>query len=310
LTVLMAVGVVLVAGSAVAAPGGGRGETAIYPLKGDAVYPEGIGPQSDGDFFVISTTDGTIFRGNVRTSETEVFLPGGEDGRITAVGVKADRENLFVAGGGTGQLFVYDAEDGDLVARFDNGEEATFVNDVALTRDGSAYFTDSQQPRLYRLSPDGEGGFDYEVFLSFEGTEFEYETGFNANGIAASPDGRYLVVVQSNTGKLFRIDTATKFVDEIDLGGATLTNGDGILLQGRTLYVARNRQELVVPVRLSGDLLSGRVGAGFTDESFRYPTTIAKTGNRLLVVNSQFDARGTGSPELPFNVSGVRIPRW
>jgi hypothetical protein len=31
-----------------------------------------------------------------------------------------------------------------------------------------------------------------------------YPAGNNANGIAATPDGRGLIIVQSNTGKLFR----------------------------------------------------------------------------------------------------------
>ena len=301
-------GMVFVLGDAGAKPGGAK----IYPLQGDQVYPEGIALQASTDnFYVGSTTDGTIFRGNVKKRNTEVFLPPGGDGRTTVIGMKVDEEGrLFVAGGDTGKLFVYDTNTRELVNAFDNGEEMTFVNDVTLAPDGSAYFTDSLQPQLYRLSPDGAGSYDFEVFLNFEGTEFAYEPGFNANGIAATGDGRYLIVVQSNTGELFRIDTVTKDVREIDLGGAALTNGDGLLLEGRTLYVVRNQQELVVRVALSEDYLTGAADEGFTDRSFQYPTTIARSGKRLLTVNSQFDARNTGTPpELPFNVSSVKIPK-
>ena len=92
-------------------------------------------------------------------------------------------------------------------------------------------------------------------------------------------------------------------------GRGTLTNGDGILLDGQTLYVVRNRQGLIVPVELSGDFASGEVGQDFFDPSLRYPATIAKVDNRLLVVNSQFDQRQSGQgPELPFTVSGIEIP--
>ena len=116
-------------------------------------------------------------------------------------------------------------------------------------------------------------------------------------------------MVQYNTSKLFRIEIATKEVTEIDLGGATLTNGDGILLRGHTLYVVRNRDKQIVEVRLSADFLSGEMVSSTTDPSFAFPTTIAQANGRLLVVNSQFDKRGPGlTPDLPFTVSSVKIP--
>jgi Cu-Zn family superoxide dismutase len=206
-------------------------------------------------------------------------------------------------------MFVYDTGTGGLIDRFENGAESTFVNDVALTPDGSAYFTDSMNPELYRVFPDGSGGYEMETFLDFGGTPLKYEEGFNLNGIAATPDGRYLITVKSLSGQLFRIDTRSKEVVEIDTGGADLTNGDGLLLLGRTLYVVRNQNEVIVPVRLSSDFSSGTAGEGFTDDSFVYPTTIAAHEGRLLVVNSQFDARDEGrKPKLPFTVSDLQIP--
>ena len=285
---------------------------AVYPLPGEEVFPEGIAlEEATGDFFVGSTTDGTIFTSNVSQPgvEAEVFSEGGADGRTATIGMKTDGAGrLFVSGGDTGQMFVYDTTTGALIESFDNGQEMTFVNDVTLTPDGSAFFTDSMNPELYRVYPDGSGGYEMESYLSFEGTPAEYGEGFNLNGIASSADGSYLVTVKSSTGELFRIDTTTKEVSLIDTGGADLTNGDGILLDGQTLYVVRNQQELIVPVELSADFSSGTAGEPFTDESFMYPTTIAQSGSDLFAVNSQFNARETGNPELPFNVSTTRIP--
>jgi Cu-Zn family superoxide dismutase len=83
-----------------------------------------------------------------------------------------------------------------------------------------------------------------------------------------------------------------------------------MLLVGRTLYVVRNAAGLVVPVRLSRDLRSGRVGEGATSPALRFPTTIARDGRRLLVVNSQFDRRGGPlAPDLPFTVVAIDRPR-
>jgi sugar lactone lactonase YvrE len=282
-----------------------------YVLPGATVFPEGIAyQQGTGNFYVSSTTDGTIFRGHVQEEMTSVFLPGGTDGRTTATGLKVDDDGrLFVAGASTGKIFVYDTESGALLGQFDNNEGPTFLNDIAITPAGDAFVTDSLDPILYRVSIDAQGQPHFEAWLDFTGTPLVYQPGFNVNGIVATNDGRYLVVVQSNTGKLFCIDIATKQVVPIDLGGATVTNGDGLLLQGHNLYVVRNQQELIVKVRLSGDLSSGTVVSSTTDPSFQFPTTAARANGRLLVVNSQFDRRGPGlQPDLPFNVSSVPVP--
>jgi sugar lactone lactonase YvrE len=284
-----------------------------YVLPGEKVFPEGVAYRSDtGDFYVGSTADGTVFRGNVEggSKEAEVFLEPESDGRTTAIGMEVDKEGrLFIAGGETGRIFVYDTESADQIHRLDTtpDAEATFLNDVAVARDGDAYFTDSIRPILFRVASAGGGAGEVEPWLNFEGTPAEYEEGFNLNGIDATKDGRYLVAVQSNTGELFRIDTESKEVDEIDLGGETLANGDGLMLDGRTVYVVRNEQELIVPVTLSGEYINGEVGEPFSDPSFAFPTTLAKTDGRLLVVNSQFDKQ-EGEPELPFTVSSVEVP--
>ena len=283
-----------------------------YVLPGEQVFPEGVAYQSEtGDFYVGSTTDGTVFRGNVEGSpkEAKVFLEPERDGRTTAIGMEVDKEGrLFIAGGETGRIFVYDTERADLVRRLDTPDaEATFLNDVAVTPDGDAYLTDSMRPVLFRVTSTGGGVGEAEPWLNFEGTPAEYEEGFNLNGIDATEDGRYLVAVQSNTGELFRIDTESKDVAEIDLGGETLANGDGLLLDGRTVYVVRNEQELIIPVKLSGEYISGELGKSFSDPSLAFMTTLAKTDGRLLVVNSQFDKQ-EGEPELPFTVSSVEVP--
>ncbi len=299
-------------------------DAVTYVLPGDEVYPEGIAlDEATGDFFVGSTTDGTIFRGNVAEpgTEAEVFgLPNSRGVRTTAVGMevvpggrRASGGQLLIAGDDTGRIFAYDATGGALIEALDTPEsEMTFINDVAVAR-GGAYFTDSMRPILFRYSPptsDIEGTVgELEEWLDLEGTPIEYGEGFNLNGIAASGDGRYLVTVQSNTGNLYRIDIESREVTQIDLGGETLTGGDGILLDGQTLYVVRGGEGVIVPVDLSEDFASGEVGEAFSDPSFARPTTIAKYGDRLLVVNSQFDRRESGeSPELPFTVSAIEVP--
>jgi Cu-Zn family superoxide dismutase len=286
-----------------------------YVIPGGRVFPEGVAVRpGTRDFFVTGTTDGAVYRGSTDRRRMRVFLPGGRDGRTAAVGIKADRAGrLFVAGGATGRMYVYDARTGRLVRAFDTGVRApeTFVNDVALAR-GGAYFTDSRRPVLYRVNasagPSGAVATPPEIYLDLTQTPVQYGDGNNLNGIAPVADGRYLLTVQSNTGRLFRVEVGTRRVVEVDLGGVRLTSGDGLLVVGRTLYVVRNRFGQIVKVAMSRDFASGRVLGARTHRSFRFPTTIAATGDSLLVVNAQFDARNEmRPPALPFTVS--RIPR-
>ncbi len=145
------------------------------------------------------------------------------------------------------------------------------------------------------------------ILRASDGSAFAYTTGFNANGIVSLVRGRLLVVVQSNTGKLFRIDTRTRGVSEIAVEGATLTNGDGLVAKGNRLYVLRNAVNEIVELKLLRNRRGARHVRTIRSDAFMFPTTAARDGRRLLVVNAQFDKRPTGSPVLPFTVSTVTV---
>jgi hypothetical protein len=113
---------------------------------------------------------------------------------------------------------------------------------------------------------------------------------FNVNGIDATPNGKTLVIVQSVTGKLFTV-TPSGTTREIALaGGESVPNGDGILLDGKTLYVVQNAQDVVAKIALSANLRSGRVVRRISSPgNLDFPTTIAEQGSRLYAVNARFD---------------------
>ena len=286
-----------------------------YTIPGAGVFPEGV--TSDGDsFWVTSTSDGAVFRGTAGDAAMSVLAPGGAEGRTAAAGIEVsdDGSTLLVAGGSTGQVSVLDAETGDTLRTFSNGlgPDATFLNDIAVGDDGAAYVTDSRNPVLYRIPADaiGEAGEDgtLEEAVSFEGTPFTYDDGFNANGIVITDDGRYAVVVQSSTGNLYRVDLESSEVTQVDLGGETLTSGDGMeLTEDGPLYVVRNSLETVAVVDLADDAASGTVTGQPEYPDLMYPTTAAVVGDRLLLVNSQFDQRG-GQPVEPFTVGAIDLP--
>src|SRR4029453_1561187 len=59
-----------------------------------------------------------------------------------------------------------------------------------------------------------------------------YGPGNNANGIDTTPNGKTLIIVQTNVGKLFTVNRRTGVTREIVLN-EPVTNGDAILLDGR-----------------------------------------------------------------------------
>jgi sugar lactone lactonase YvrE len=235
------------------------------------------------------------------------FLAPGIDGRTSVTGMKVDEAGrLYIAGAGTGLVFVYDTETGALIRSFTTGFTGEqFLNDIAIAQSGDVFITDSLRPVLYRIPADqvvsgvGQGTLDPWLDLSSI-----YQPGFNLNGIVATKDGRFLIVVQSNTGALYRIGIDSKLLTRIDLGGDTVA-GDGLALRGHTLYAVERPN--IAKLTLSGDLTSGEVVSRTSDPSLRFPTTIAVARGRLLVVNSQFDKRG-GTPELPFTISSIDMP--
>ncbi len=240
----------------------------------DRFQPEGIDIRGN-DFFVGSIPTGAVYRGDLRTGEGDVLVPGRE-GRA-AIGLKVRGDRIFVAGGPTGTAFVYDAGDGSDVAEHVLTKRNAFINDVALAR-GAAYFTDSINAQLYVLRR-GE-----VETLPLSG-ELEYDNlpgTFELNGIA--PAGRRLIAVQSRTGKLFWIDPRTGVTEEVDLGGESLPNGDGLLRQGKRLYVVQNRLNKIAVV----DLRRGEIVRDITDSDFRVPTTVARKGKWLWLPNARF----------------------
>ena len=274
----------------------------VIPLP-NGWQPEGIAVGNGTTFFVGSIPTGAVYRGDLRTGKGTTLVQGAS-GRA-AIGVEFDRNRLFVAGGPTGKGFVYDARTGALLRELQlaTGGSATFVNDVVVTK-RAAYFTDSNRAVLYRvvLSKNGIPAASAEP-VPLTG-DFQLASGFNLNGIDGTPNGKTLVVVQSATGKLFSVVPETGVTKEITLGGASVPNGDGLLLHGRTLYVVQNQLNRIAVVTLAKDFRSGTIGRTITDSDFDVPTTIDRHGKSLYAVNARF---GTApGPSTTYSVVQVR----
>jgi hypothetical protein len=294
--------VAMLAAPAAAAPGDTFPK--IIPLP-NGWQPEGIASGRGTAFYVGSLANGAIYAGDFRTGAGHILVPG-QSGRI-AVGTYVDQRTnyLFVSGGPGGQGRVYDASTGAELASYQFQTTNTFINDVIVTRE-AAYFTDSFQAFLYKV-PLGPGGkLSNEPWAAIPLTgDFQLVSGFNANGIEATSDGKWLVIVQTATGTLFRVDPQTGVTKLIDLDGATLPFGDGLRFAGSRLYVVQNSLNKIAVVNLNNDLTSGAVERTITDPAFRVPTTIASFGDSLYAANARFDT--PPGPNVDYDV--VKVPR-
>jgi sugar lactone lactonase YvrE len=259
--------------------------------------PEGIDIGNGHSFYVGSIPTGAVYRGDLQTGEGRILVPA-QAGRA-AIGVDFADKRLFVAGGPTGRAWVYDARTGATLASYQLAAGTpTFVNDVVVTRD-AAWFSESQGAVLYRvpIAPDGTLGSQADVETVPLTGDFTLAPGFNVNGIDATPQGDTLVIVQSNLGRLYTVDPTSGEADLIELAGGDVMLGDGILLDGKTLYVVQNRANMIAKIRLTPDLGSGTVLTRITSADFDVPTTIAEHGSRLYAVNARFEPPPRPTPD-------------
>lgn len=279
--------------------------------------PEGIASGSGRSFYVGSLADGAIYTGDFGAGRGSVLVPG--QSGLMAMGLYVDpRTNyLFVAGGVGGQGRVYDASTGALLRTYqfqdtlDAAPLSTLVNDVIVTRE-AAYFTDSFAAFLYSVPLGLDGALPDQAAvkrlpLSGDFVQAPQVPGqfiLNSNGIEATADGAWLVIVQTITGKLFRVDPQTGVTTLIDLGGAAVPVGDGLLLAGSRLYVVQNSRDIAV-VNLNHDLTSGAIERTIDDPDFRAPSTMASFGDSLYVVNARFDT--TPGPNVDYDI--VKAPK-
>lgn len=277
----------------------------VYDLPDTVAFPEGIAVDtSTGRIYVGNTTDGAVHRSvtDDPADGFEIFLPA-DDERDQLVGMDVRGGLLFAAGRRNATLHVHDIDTGDEIATLTTPDtDRTLLNDITFDAE-HAYVTDSFRPVIFRVALDDlETATELDPWLDLTTTPLAYTDGFNLNGITASDDGTVLLTVQSNTGALWRIDTTTRNVTEVELDDGDVTTGDGLVLDGTTLYTVTNRPAALIRIELDDQLASGNRTDILTDDSLDLPTTVAESGGNLYVVNSQLDDPA-GEETLPFTIT-------
>jgi streptogramin lyase len=289
LTVLLATGLVGVA------PGATLAKPDLFPTVMDLPrgwMPEGIAIGHGATAWLGSRRDGSVYELDLRTGKGDVISEGPG---TPAVGLKHRGRRLFIAGGDSGTARVVDIDSGNTLRTYQlTKSDSTFVNDVVLTR-RAAWFTDSSQPRLYKVRIGQRHGHHARKVKTVRLTgEWVQGAGFAANGITRTPDHRALLVVHSSLGLLFRVDPATGEATMVDLAGpdenTTLMSGDGMLLRRRKgkVFVVQNQLNRIALVKLNQAGTTGTLMRYITSEHFDVPTTIARLDSRFYLPNARF----------------------
>ncbi|MEV6347448.1 superoxide dismutase [Actinoplanes sp. NPDC051851] len=296
----------LIPAAATLADGTAARAAAAYPDVID--LPDGFAPEGiaiDGGYaYLASRRNGDLYRADLATGAGEVIYTGPG---TPSDGLKIDcRGRAFVAGGTGGDIQVVDVRTGALLAGYRLTEAGvSMINDVVLVP-GAAWFTDSRNAALYKLPIAADGTLATTVeALPLTGLTITAGV-VNLNGITATPDGRALLVVQTNTGGLFRVDPATGAATPVDLGDATVINGDGLLLEGRTLYVVQNRTNALEVFTLNRAGTAGTLVTTVTTDAFTVPTTLASFRDHLYIVNGKLTT--TIADDVPYNVIALPKP--
>jgi len=300
--------VVLLAVAGQTGPAGARELPDDYVVSRDpGILPEGITVERDGTMYVSSDGTGRLFRGHVGESQLRPFAARGIDGRAKTLGVHTDaRGHVYSVGGAS--LTVHDRSGRLLASRSAEAGPlgAADLNDLVITKD-AVYVTDWANPVVHRAELHGGRLGPLRPWLDIRSAFPQFPAQYwLLNGIVADRTGRTLLVASNGTEAVWRVDVGTRAVEQVRLGEQSF-GADGMVLHGRTLYAVLNygAPAGVYVAELSEDLRSGTVRHRITGERFDLPTTLARYGCRLYVVNSQLDDP-PGRP--PYTVSAIPDP--
>jgi hypothetical protein len=290
-----------VAPVALADHGGGVNNLRAQINLPDGFQPEGI-DSTGHHLYTGSLANGAIYTANARTGKGHILVAG-VAGRL-AVGLHLDGHGrLWVAGGPNQTIRVYRVRTGNLLRTY-TFPTTGFVNDLVITP-RAVYATDSinQQLAVVPLRRDGRLPPSSAATTMPLTGDIHFVAGFNANGIVRH--GGFLIVVQTNTGGLFRVNPRTGVARTINTGAANLTNGDGLELRNGRLYVANNTLNLVTVLRLSHESLRARSDGNITSPKLEQPTGVSVTLGALWAVNARFATPPTAT--TPYWIT--RLPR-
>jgi outer membrane protein assembly factor BamB len=282
-------------------------------LAADKPFPERV-PVLDGSYhegFAIGrgttaysgSPDGSIYKVDLRSAQGEVLVAPKPNFDVInecyKLGMRVDpRSNyLHVAGCIQGNFMVFDAETGTKIMDYQLAPEfSTVINDLVITTD-AVFVTDYGQPYLYRLPLSANGRLpaatDVTAIPLSGDIVSDDPSCCRGNGIVATPDGKTLIVGNSNNAQLYRVDPASGRTDRIVVDTPLVGFIDGIILHQGKLYILTpdgdgSGEDWVQVVALDKEMLTGTLVGIITDPDMDGVASGAMFGNSLYVNNGRY----------------------
>lgn len=260
-----------------------------------------------------SSIDGSIYKVDLRSGEGEMIVNAEDDFDISEdcykLGLRADpRSNyLFVAGCAVGNAYVYDAETGEEITRYTLAPPPTVINDVAITREAVyfteyiGYFIPGFGASLYRLPLDRNGRVPsgeeaLPIPLIGDDADDPLSSPASANGIVATPNGDTLIIGDSTSAQIYRVDPLTGHSLRIIVDDPLTGFIDGIVMHQKRLYILSpgnpgdpDDLDRIQVVALDKDMLTGTRLPDMTDpDNLDGVASGAMLGNALYVNNARY----------------------
>jgi sugar lactone lactonase YvrE len=178
--------------------------TVAFSFPGKDLIPEGIAYDPvEKNFYIGSTYRRKILKVTPDGKASD-FVAEKEHGLWGMIGMEVDpaRRHLWANTANSGPrtpmidpepdtegktaIFKFDLGSRKLIRKYETGtkENSRFLNDMAIAPNGDVYITESHVGEVYRITAKKD---ELELFVPASGMEFP-------NGIAISPDGRWLYV--------------------------------------------------------------------------------------------------------------------
>lgn len=300
------------------------GPTAVRTVIALPVRPEAVALGPGTTFFAGSssastdtTNHGMIVRGDLVTGVITTLVPGVRAKATSGLAYDARANLLWSTETRGGAASVYNATTGALVQRFVfpvNPAPGNQINDVALASN-AAYFTNSFQRVIYRVAIDAAGNPATDFTTITLNGDYVHNAAakpfnINNNGIAVTPDGRY--VFTGNMGgdkgpasincivsprapadsgcvsQILRVDPLTGDARLINLVNTKVYFVDGVRLDGQTLYLAQNFMDRISVFTLSADFLTATFVKNITSPNWIVPSSMFVFENSVFAVNAGF----------------------
>jgi sugar lactone lactonase YvrE len=262
------------------------------------LYPEGVAYSAKRNSFYVSS----IHYGKIGKVDTKGnYTPFVDDAElVSTLGLLADdkRNLLYVCisdpgvsvktnpatQGKLAKLAAYDLSSGKRKFIVDLGSLNTaggnFANDVAMDAEGNLYVTNSFSPIIFKVAQSGKASI-------FATSELWKGEGFNLNGIAFHSNG-FLLVAQSNTGSLYKIDLKDP-KNIIKINAEPVAGADGIILnEPNELVVISNSSQKVFQLTTNDNWKAATL-RNTTATTNVFPTTGVAVKKNYYVLNAKLN---------------------